>query len=124
MAEQASNMVELTLLNLQFGEMEQRRDDNAMQFFRRHLSDRLVFRRANGSVLGKAGFLKGLAGPDPFSSRKSEDVKIQMLDERAVASLIVVATDRGDGSTRRYRNIRFFTLQEGIWRVDSWYNFE
>lgn len=110
-------------LNRQFGDMEQRRDDEALQFFRRHLSDCLVFRRANKSVAGKRAFLEGLTKSDPFSSRESENVKVRVLNDRAVASLIVVATDRNDGSTRSFRNIRFFTREDGIWRVDSWFNF-
>ena len=122
MADQDSETDILTLLNTQFGEMEQRRDDEAVQFFHRHLSERLVFHRANGSVVGKSAFLEGLLGPDSFSGRTSEDVKIQVLGDRAVASLIVVATRRDDGSTHRYRNIRFFTREGGVWCVDSWYN--
>ena len=124
MAQQGSETDDLGQLNIQFGEMELRRDDVAVQFFHRHLSERLIFRRANGSVVGKAAFLDGLAGPDPFSGRKSEDVKVQVLGDRAVASLTVVATRRDDGSTHRYRNIRFFTREDGIWSVDSWYNLE
>lgn len=92
MAAQDSETDILTLLNTQFGEMEQRRDEGAVQFFRRYLSERLVFHRASGTVVGKSAFLEGLLGSDSFSRRESKDVKVGVIDERALVNLIVVAT--------------------------------
>jgi hypothetical protein len=120
----------LKTLNIQIVQLEQQRDDLAKDFFRRHLSERLVFHRADGSVVGKGGvpgqkgFLESLDGPSPFSRREPEDIDVTPLGERAVVSLIVVGTRQDDGSVHRYRNIRFFTREGEDWLLDSWYNFE
>ncbi len=65
---------QLAELNASFGAMEQEQGADALKFFNTHLSDRLIFRRANGKVVGKSepeGFLDSLKNPSPFISRCS-----------------------------------------------------
>ena len=129
MAETSTAIEELKTLNEQIAEMEQQRNDKAIDFFRRHLSDRLIFRRADGSVVGKGGtpeqkgFIEGLDGKSPFTSREAEDIKVTLLDDRALVTLIV-RTRKADGTKNRYRNIRMFSKQGDNWILELWYNYE
>ena len=45
----------LVELNTEIGAMEQKGGSEGLKFFETHLSDQLVFRRANGKVVGKSG---------------------------------------------------------------------
>jgi hypothetical protein len=106
--------------------MEQAGDDQALEFFQAHLSDRLIFRRANGKIVGKSepeGFLSSLK-KNPFSSRRPEDTSVTQLGDRALVTLIVVGTRADDDSVHRYRNIRLFTRAADKWILDLWYNYE
>ena len=113
-------------LNRRFAEMEQLAGPEALRFFGAHLSPNLVFRRANGKVVGKfgkEGFLEGLAS-NPFRSRAVEDVSVTQLGDRALVTLIIVGTRKDDGSIHRYRNIRLFSRSADQWILESWYNDE
>lgn len=85
MQESAITIEPLKALNILIAQVEQQRDDLAKNFFRRHLSERLLFRRADGSVVGKGGmpgqegFLESLDGPSPFSRRETEDIDVTLL---------------------------------------------
>ena len=125
---------DLVALNERIGAMEQkqgsadsRTQEEVQSFFTTHLSDQLIFRRASGKVVGKLGedgFLAGLANPSPFSSRESTEISVQLLDDRALVTLIVVGTRADDGSVHRYRNIRLFARSGENWVMELWYNFE
>jgi len=72
----------LVELNEQVAEMEQR-GEAAKQFFQTHLSERLIFRRASGKVVGKSGpdgFLEGLKN-NPFTMRVPEDIAATVLED-------------------------------------------
>lgn len=112
----------LVELNRQLSAEEQRGEDGK-PFLQSHLSDSLLFRRANGRVVGKTEFLAGM-GANPFSSRTTEDIAVHVIADRALVTLIVVGTGKDDGSVHRYRNARFFTREGGAWLLDAWYNFE
>lgn len=117
---------DLIALNERIGEMEQKRDEEAHKFFEKRLSEKLIFRRANGAVVSKSepeGFLESLNRTDPFKSRRSEDLYVTSLGDRALVTLIVVAT-RADNSVARYRNIRLFSRFGDDWLLDFWYNYE
>jgi hypothetical protein len=99
----------LVELNEQLAYKEQQ-GDAARSFFEQHLSDQLIFRRANGKVVGKSGpdgFLEGLKS-NPFKSRVPEDISVSLLDDRALVTLIIAGERKDDGSIHRYRNIRLF----------------
>lgn len=116
----------LVELNNRVAEMEQTQGSEALDFFKIHLSDQLIFRRANGKVVGKSepeGFLDGLKKPGPFTSRRAEDIVVTLLDDRALVTLVVVGT-RADRSVGRYRNIRLFSRSGKDWVMEFWYNYE
>jgi len=112
-------------LNKQIGEMEQQGVE-ARTFFDDHLSDQLIFRRASGKVVGKSepeGFVANLKN-NPFSSRRSEDISVTLLNDRALVTLIAIGTRADDGSVHRYRNIRLFSRSADRWVLELWYNYE
>ena len=116
----------LVTLNRRFAEMEQQGGREAIEFFGVHLSHELVFRRANGKVVGKfgkEGFLEGLSS-NPFRSRVVEDVSVTQQGERALVTLTIVGTRKDDGSVHWYRNIRLFSWSGGNWIAESWFNYE
>ena len=84
----------------------------------------LVFRRANGAVVGKKEFLTGLVKGNPFATRISDQISVNVVGDRALVTLIVVGTRADDNSIHHYRNIRFFSRPAGEWLVDGWYNYE
>lgn len=117
---------QLVGLNQRIATLEQQRDEEARAFFRAHLSDQLVFRRASGKLVGKSepgGFLDSLNNPGPFTSLVAEAIAVTLLDDRALVTLIVVGT-RADSSVGRYRNIRLFSRSEDDWVLELWYNYE
>lgn len=112
-------------LNRRIGQMEQQ-GEAAQVFFQTHLSDQLIFRRASGKVVGKSGpggFLEGLKN-NPFTSRVSEEISVQLMGDRALVTLIVVGTRADDRSVHRYRNVRLFSRARDNWIMEFWYNYE
>ena len=119
----AAMEAELTELNHLIAELEQRRDAAAVRRLDALVAPDLVFRRANGAVVGKPGFLAGLDGPSPFSSRRSEDVVVCLVGTRALVTLVVVTT-APDGSVARYRNVRVWERRDDGWSLSVWFNEE
>ena len=118
---------DLTKLNEQIVEVEQAGGAEASVYFGALLSDQLIFRRANGKVVGKAGpegFLEGLKKAGPFSSRRSKDISVTQLGDRALVTLIVVGTRADDRSVHSYQNIRLFSRSGDNWTMEFWYNYE
>jgi len=113
----------LKSLNEQFAVMEQQRDAEAKAWFDTILSDHLIFRRANESMVDKRSFLKGLDYPSPFARRHMEDVHIIVLVDR-VFVLLLVCTTKADGTANRYRNIRLFSKAAQSWKLDRWWNYD
>jgi hypothetical protein len=113
-------------LNIKIAQMETvEKVEEARKFFEHHLSDQLIFRRANGKVVGKSGsegVLDGLKDKR-FKKLKPEDINVMLLNDRALVTLIVVGTGQ-DGSIRCFRNIRLFTRAQDQWLLEFWYNYE
>ena len=111
-------------LNVKMAEAE---DDKDSQFFTRLLSAKLLFRRANGEVVGKQKFLSDLQDPDkPKLKRRAEEIQITQLSEvenHALVKLIVCTIDE-KSVEKRYRNIRLFICVESEWVLEFWYNYE
>lgn len=117
---------DLIALNEKSVEVEQAGGPDALAFFESLLSDQLIFRRASGKVVGKAGpdgFLEGLKN-NPFKSRVPDDISVTVLDNRALVTLIIVARRKDDDSVHRYRNIRLFSRAADGWIMEFWYNYE
>ncbi|MGH9843475.1 MAG: nuclear transport factor 2 family protein [Blastocatellia bacterium] len=116
-------MTDLQQLNRDIAAAEQRRD---REFFVALLSEKLLFRRASGAIIGKADFLNGLQGPSPFTDYVAENIEVTEIPgvaDRALVTLIVRAR-KTDSSVQRFRNIRFFTRAATGWELDAWYNYE
>ena len=111
-------------LNVKMAEAE---DNKASQFFTGLLSANLLFRRANGEVVGKQKFLSDLQDPNrPKLKRRAEEIQITQLSEvenHALVKLIVCTIDE-KWVEKRYRNIRLFTCVESGWVLEFWYNYE
>jgi len=105
-------------------EVEQAGGDEARKCFEKLLSDQLIFRRANGKVVGKAEFLEGFKKAGPFASRSCGIISVTPLNDRALVTLIVVATRVDDGSVHHSRNIRLFSRSGKDWIMELWYNYE
>lgn len=117
---------DLTALNRKIAEMEQEGGEAGRRFFDALLSDELVFRRVSGKTVGKAGsdgFMAGLS-KNPFVSRRSEDLSVVQVGDRALVTLVVVAAHADDASIHRYRNIRLFSRRANAWMLEFWYNYE
>ncbi len=111
----------LAELNIDIARWEQRRDDDAISKLDGCLSDDLVFRRADRTIVDKATFMSALKSPGPFAARESKNVAVTILRDRAVVSLTVIGT-RKDGGRGVYRNVRVFFRRDGRWRLEFWFN--
>jgi Domain of unknown function (DUF4440) len=111
----------LTELNIDIAQWEQRRDEDAIQRLDGCLSEELVFRRADRTIVDKAAFMHALKGPSPFASRESRNVALTISRDRAVVILTVIGT-RKDGTRGVYRNVRVFFRREDGWRMELWFN--
>jgi hypothetical protein len=120
-ADQDPIETELIQLNHSIAELEQRRDPGAIARLDALIAPELIFRRADGTVVGKAEFMAGLQGPSPFASRTSEAVTAVVVGSRALVTLIVVTT-RPDGSSARYRNVRVWDRRADGWSLGVWFN--
>ena len=102
-------------------------DDKDSKFFTGLLSENLLFRRANGEVVGKQKFLDDLQDPNkPKLKRKVEEIQVVPISEaenKALVTLIVRTIDE-KSVKKRYRNIRLFTRIEAEWIMEFWYNYE
>lgn len=100
-------------------------------FFATHLADDLLFRRASGTLAHKTAFIQGLSGRS-WTQLDNRSVEVTLDNEQdshyAVVSLIVdydfvvnnqPKPERKQGAAR---NIRFFRLEDGIWKLYAWYN--
>lgn len=115
---------DLITFNEQLVEKEQVGGQEAHAFFETRLSDQLVFRRANGKIVGKAEFLASLNTAGPFSSRRSQSISVTQLGERALVTLIVVGRRLDDRTEHHYQNIRLFSQSGDNWIKEFWYNYE
>ncbi|MGC5224194.1 nuclear transport factor 2 family protein [Micromonospora sp. DT81.3] len=111
----------LRSLNKSVADWEQERDENAIQLLDNALSPDLLFRRANGEIVDKAGFIAALHGPSPFVSRASAVTALDVVGNRAVAVVTVTTTD-AEGATATFRNVRVLTESPDGWRIGFWFN--
>jgi hypothetical protein len=103
---------ELKTINERIGVAEQEGDTG---FLCGVLSDTLIFKRANGSVVSKEEFLAGV--PNNMFERKSSAIEVVFEDNHlAVVSLIVEA--KGN----KIRNLRVFERAENGWQCVIWHN--
>ena len=111
---------ELRDINVQIGEAEREHDLETLDDI---LDDALVFRRADGTVVGKPQFLEALAA----RSYDTIETRVLEVDERG-PSAVVTSTVRAKGTANgspfqgSYRNVRTFVQREQGWRCTIWVN--
>lgn len=111
-------------LNLKIAAAENQPD---AQFFTTLLSENLLFRRANGEVVGKGKFLTDLQAPKKTKlTRTAEDIQVTQIPENGQCALVtlIVCTVDEQAVEKRYRNVRLFTRAEAAWVLEFWYNYE
>lgn len=125
MSNQEAVKVTLTELNKKIGEAEKARDD---KFMAEILSDKLVFRRADGITVNKTCYLESLTNPaNTYNHLEVSEIEVQIFQDVAVVSLCVQASgQRGDKPfSGRFRNIRIFMKEVDAphgWRCYMWFN--
>jgi len=111
----------LEQINSSIGTWEQERDAEAIEKLDDLLSPELLFRRADGSIVGKPEFMAALRGPSPFATRAAEDLEVEIKGDRALGTVTVVTT-KADGTKGRYRNVRMFVRRDDQWQLEFWFN--
>src|SRR5262245_32981332 len=89
------------------------------------ISDSLLFRRADKTVVDKKSFLQGVpAAATRLTDREAFDIEITVLGPAALVTLMVIAKAEVDGQRRPriFKNIRFFAQHDGVWQLEHWYN--
>jgi glyoxylase I family protein len=111
---------ELRQVNVDIGAAEKSHD---LPFLRRVLDDLLVFRRADGSVVGKDDYLAGLEGRT-YDELRTEVVDLDEEAESAVVTAIVTTrgTNNGKPFGGTFRNVRTFVRTDGAWQCRLWIN--
>jgi hypothetical protein len=113
------DLVLLAQLNVQVGAAEANGDRDWLDGV---LPPQLTFRRANGSVHDRKGYLATVAPSDP---RETDIESIVLYGDRAVVSCIVTVTatvQRSNGEKRRFHNLRLFTGVDAGWKLMAWAN--
>lgn len=125
MSNQEAAKATLTELNKKIGEAEKTRDD---QFMAAILSDKLVFRRVNGTSVDKMSYLEGLTNlANTYEYLDTSEIEVQIFEDVAVVTLCVQASgQKKDGPfSGRFRNIRIFMKEVDAphgWRCHMWFN--
>lgn len=124
--EMEADQSELIALVQQMGADERDRHVNKM---REILSDDLLFRRANGSIVTKTQYLEQLENPqNSYDYLESENIEASVNEnagqKTAVVSLLVVARgQKGDTSFAGvFHNVRLFVKEAEGWRCRVWLN--
>jgi glyoxylase I family protein len=107
-------------LNVAIGAAEKEHD---LDFLREVLHDELVFRRADGTVVGKDEYLRSL------EDRTYDVLDVEVADvdaraESAVVTAIVTARGTSGGApfAGTFRNVRTFVRDEERWQCRLWIN--
>ena len=115
-------MDELIALNEQIGKAEYNRDEG---FLDKVLSDNLVFKRADETVVDKKQYLAGLTNPEnKYEYVIPQEIKVTQNGDIAFVSLLVYAkgTRGGKEFIGTFRNQRVFMKTNGGWQCYIWVN--
>ena len=82
------------------------------------LMPHLSFRRANGAVVDREGYLSMV---EPSGKRETDIEAIQLYGDRAVVSCIVTMQSP-NGERRKFHNLRLFTRIDSGWKLLGWAN--
>jgi ketosteroid isomerase-like protein len=96
----------------------ERTTDIAVQ--QRILAEDLVNLGPRGLGPGKAGIIKGMqphAGEAPPYSVETQDMRIYVLGETAVAAFVKIYTSKENGNVAREDTTHVFTKDHGVWKL-------
>lgn len=110
----STDLQSLLELNQAIGQAESGGDRTRLESI---LASQLAFRRANGSVVDRAGFLAGVAAGEP---RTTQVDGITVHGDRAVVTCRV--TMMVAGVEKRFHNLRLFVREPDGWRLLGWAN--
>lgn len=122
MDDETNEICRLIGLNVLIGEAELNRDED---FLSGVLSDELIFRRANGSIVSKEEYLTNLMKQEnTYEFLHSENIKAQVKDDTALVSLNVRAKGkRGEKEFEgNFHNLRVFINKAKNWQCVIWHN--
>ncbi len=105
----------LAQLNVDLGVAETEGD---RAFLDNVIAERLAFRRANGAVVDRTGYLAAVATSEP---RDTDIESIQLYDDRAIVTCIVTL-HRTNGERPRFHNARMFARTSAGWKLLGWAN--
>jgi Domain of unknown function (DUF4440) len=111
---------ELRRANIEIGVAEKNHD---LDFLDAALDDDLIFRRADGSIVGKDAYLKSVCRRT-YDSISTEVVEVDQRADSAVVTVIVTASGTADGTpfSGTFNNVRVFVGGKGRWRCRMWIN--
>ena len=114
------SVLDLRALNVDIGVAEKEHD---VAFLAGLLHDDLVFRRADGGIVGKTEYLEAVAGR-VYDMLETEVSEVEPRDASTVVTAIVKASGTANGSPfgGTFRNVRTFVGGEGAWRCTAWVN--
>ena len=118
------DVAELARINLEMADHE-RSGAAGAAYFDDLLDANLCFRRGDGSITDKAGFLAGLADPGNTSETLTADTwRLLVSDDQAFAEVHVrlVGQRGGKPIDGTFRNLRLFERQGDTWRCVMWFN--
>lgn len=112
--------LDLRDLNVDIGAAEK---EHRLSFLRDVLHDDLIFRRADGRIVGKSEYLAAVEGR-AYDTIETEVVEVDSRDESAVVTAIVKASGTTNSTPfgGTFRNVRTFVGGEGHWRCTVWIN--
>jgi Domain of unknown function (DUF4440) len=111
---------DLRRANTEIGVAEKNHD---LDFLDAALDDDLIFRRADGSIVGKDAYLKSVCRRT-YDCISTEVVEVDQRADSAVVTAIVTASGTADGTpfSGTFRNVRAFVGGKGRWRCSIWIN--
>lgn len=120
MSARTSSRKDLRERNLGIGVAEKAHD---LEFLRDVLDDDLIFRRADGRIVGKDAYLEALRART-YEAVATEISEVDEQGDSAVVTAIVTASGASDGKpfSGTFRNVRTFVADDDGWRCTLWIN--
>jgi hypothetical protein len=115
---------ELQLLN---DLIRQNEKEANVDFFKKHLSDDMIFKRVDGSIATKQDYINGLGGRT-WNKLENHSVEIFCDEQQPNVAIVVieVAYDfinaKGENKQGIAKNIRYFRKNGDLWQLYMWYN--
>jgi len=114
-------LASLMELNEEMGRRERAGDG---RYFGALLESDFVFRRANGAVEDKAGYLRSLemVAGDPYEQLDTYVRNVAIDKDTAVVNVLVAAKRRSMVRVGQFQNVRVFRRAASEWKLFAWVN--